>query len=134
MKVLPKSKVVLSRSNFQAVATSRQYTYPIDTLQKKGGKDTGPSPVEYFLSGIASCVAITLRMYADKMKWDLGEITVEVSEKTELTTKGIQKKLLETISFEKKPTEQQLALLKEVSNKCPVAQMVKTETIIIKTI
>ncbi|MFC2110215.1 OsmC family protein [Bacteroidota bacterium] len=134
MKLLPKSKVVLKESNFDAVATSRHHSYRVDTIEKKGGNDLGPSPVEYFLSGIASCVAITIRMYADKMKWNLGKITVEVSEKTELTKDGVKKTLFEKISFENKVTEEQLRLLKEVSDKCPVAQMVKTETIIIKTI
>jgi putative redox protein len=134
MKSIPSSKVVLSTENYKAVAVSRNFSYPIDTLLKKGGQDSAPTPVEYFLSGIASCVAMTIRMYAEKMKWDLGIITVEVFEKTELTSNGIQKSIIENISIENEMDEEQIIKIKEVSEKCPVALMVKNKTTFIKNI
>ena len=134
MKVNPTSKVVLSNENFKAMASSRSFQYSIDTLKKKGGQDSAPTPVEYFLSGIASCVAITIRMYADKMKWNLGEIYVEVQEKTELTKNGVVKTIVENISFENKISEAQKRSILEVSDKCPVALMVKNKTTFIKNI
>lgn len=134
MKAVSKSKVVLSNENFKAEATSRRFKFPVDTLLTKGGKDAAPTPVEYFLSGIASCVAITIRMYAEKMKWDLGEIIVEVEEKAELTSEGIKKTIIENISFEKEIDEEQRMKIKEVSDKCPVALMVKNKTTFIKNI
>lgn len=134
MKVNSTSKVVLSNENFKALASSRNFQYSIDTLKKKGGQDSAPTPVEYFLSGIASCVAITIRMYAEKMKWNLGEIYVEVQEKTELTKDGVVKTIVENISFENKISEAQKRSILEVSNKCPVALMVKNKTTFIKNI
>lgn len=134
MKSLPNSKVVLSNENYKAVANSRQFSFPVDTYKKKGGKDTAPTPVEYFLSGIAACVAMTIRMYSEKMNWELGEITVEVSEKTELTSTGIQKSIIENISIENNIDESQRLQIKEVADKCPVALMVKNKTTFIKSI
>ena len=45
-------------------------------LFRSGGTDTGPAPYELLLSGLAACTALTLRMYADRKGWVLGEIDV----------------------------------------------------------
>ena len=134
MKSKPNSKVVLSIENFKATTTSRGVKYPIDTAKEKGGSGTGPTPVEYFLAAIGGCVAITLRTYADQMKWNLGEITVHVTEDTKLTPKGIVKTILEEIKVENEVSEEPLELLKERAKSCPVAQMVNGETEIKRTI
>lgn len=134
MKTKPSSKVVLSTDNFSATVKSRDFIYRIDTAVEKGGSDTGPAPVEYFLAAIGGCVAITLRTYADKMNWDLGEITVVAREETKLTPDGIVKTIFEEISVEKKVTGEQLSALKERAKICPVAQMVKNQTNISRTI
>jgi putative redox protein len=134
MKEKPSSKVILSPVNFKANAQSRGFTYTIDTAKEKGGGGTGPTPVEYFLSAIGGCVAITLRTYADKMEWDLGEITVNVTEDTKLTKQGIVKTIHEEILVEKNISDKQLEALKEKAKSCPVAQMVKMPTDIIRTI
>ena len=134
MKVKPTSKVVLSPTNFKAKATSRAFSYAIDTALEKGGSNTGPTPVEYFLSAIGGCVAITLKTFADKQNWDLGHISVEVVEETKLTPDGIVKRITENISVEKEITDVQLIKLKEHAKNCPVAQMVSNETTINRTI
>jgi len=77
---------------------------------------------------MGSCIAITLRMYAERKGWDLGIITVNVSQETELTTKGAIKYLSEDISFEKDVTDDQRKRLLIIAGKCPVAKMVKNET------
>lgn len=130
MKVKPLSKVVLNPENFKANVSSRTFDYPLDTAIEKGGSNTGPTPVEYFLAAIGGCVAITLKTFADKQNWDLGSISVEVSEETKLTPKGIQKRIIENISVEKEVSETQLVQLKEHAKNCPVAQMVTGETTI----
>lgn len=134
MKLKPSSTVVLSKLNFKATVKSGDFIYAIDTPKEKGGSGTGPTPVEYFLAAIGGCVAITLRTYADKMNWDLGEITVVVREGTKLTPDGIVKTIYEEILIEKKASNEQLSALKDRASSCPVAQMVKNETRIIRTI
>ena len=94
----------------------------------QGGDDSGPTPVEYLLTAIGGCVSITLRMYAERKKWDVGKITVNVIQKEELTSEGIKKPLIEEISFENEITLVQTEKLLEIAGKCPVAQMVKGET------
>ena len=122
------SKVTLTNRNYLAEAKMRNHFAVIDEPVDKGGDDNGPTPVEYLLTAIGSCVSITLRMYAQRKKWDVGEIIVNVTQKDELTKEGIKKSLVEEISFEKEITEEQRIKLLEIAGKCPVAKMVKGET------
>ncbi|MBA6155347.1 OsmC family protein [Tenacibaculum sp. S7007] len=122
------SKVTLTNRNYLAEAKMRNHFAVIDEPLDKGGDDNGPTPVEYLLTAIGSCVSITLRMYAQRKKWDVGEIVVNVTQKEELTKEGIKKSLVEEISFEKEITEEQRVKLLEIAGKCPVAKMVKGET------
>ena len=43
-----------------------------------GGADTGPSPTRLLGASLASCIAITVEMYADRKGWDVGPIEVDV--------------------------------------------------------
>ena len=122
------SIVKLTNKNYLAEAKMRHHFAVIDEPIKAGGDDNAPTPVEYLLTAIGGCVSITLRMYAERKGWDLGEITVNVRQKEELTSEGIKKSLVEEISFEKEVTPEQQRKLLEIAGKCPVAKMVKGET------
>ena len=50
------SKVVLGNKNFVSEAKMRNHFAVIDVPLSDGGNDIGPTPVEYFLSSIGSCV------------------------------------------------------------------------------
>lgn len=128
------SKVTLTERNYLAEAQMRNHFVVIDEPIESGGDDNGPTPVEYLLTAVGSCVAITLRMYAARKGWDLGKITVNVIQKQELTTAGIQKTLVEEITFEKEPSDAQKTKLQEIAGKCLVAKMIKGETEIISNI
>jgi putative redox protein len=122
------SKVVLTNRNYLAEVKMRNHFAVLDEPLDRGGDNNGPTPVEYLLTAIGGCVSMTLRMYAERKKWDVGEITVNVTQKEELTSDGIKKSLVEEISFEKEITEVQKTKLLEIAGKCPVAKMVKGET------
>jgi len=126
----PTSKVTLTNRNYLAEAKMRNHFAIIDEPLDKGGDDNAATPVEYLLTAIGGCVSITLRMYAERKGWDLGKITVNVSQKEQLTPEGIKKSLIEEISFEKEVTDEQRTKLLEIAGKCPVAKMVKGETVI----
>ncbi|WP_405568235.1 OsmC family protein [Polaribacter sp. Asnod6-C07] len=122
------SEIVLSNKNYLAEAKTRNHFLTIDEPVASGGDDNGPTPVEYLLTAVGGCVSITLRMYAERKGWDVGKITVNVSQKEEHTANGIKKWLEEDISFEKEITEEQRKRLLIIAGKCPVAKMVKGET------
>lgn len=128
MSIKASSKVKLTQRNYLAEAKMRKHFAVIDEPIDKGGDDNAPTPVEYLLTAIGGCVSITLRMYAERKGWDLGEIIVNVYQKEEMTPEGIKKTLIEEISFEKEVSEKQKNKLIEIAGKCPVAKMVKGET------
>ena len=124
------SKVVLTNKNYLAEAKMRNHFAVIDEPVKAGGDDNGPTPVEYLLTAIGGCVSITLRMYAERKGWDVGKITVNMSQ--EKNENGSY--LTEEISFSKEITEDQRKRLLVIAGKCPVAKMVKGETKIVTSI
>jgi putative redox protein len=118
------SSVFLTTKNYLAEAKIRSHSVVTDVPVSEGGADTAPTPVEYLLTAIGGCVAVTLRMYAARRNWDVGEITVHVFQLKD--NNGAY--LTEEISFEKEITEDQRKRLLVFAGKCPVAKMVKGET------
>ena len=118
------SNTVLTNKNYVAESKIRNHFVVTDVLVSDGGEDTAPTPVEYLLTAIGGCVAITLRMYAARRSWDVGEITVNVFQLKD--EQGSY--LTEEISFENDITEDQRKRLLMFAGKCPVARMVKGET------
>jgi putative redox protein len=118
------SNTVLTNKNYAAESKIRNHFVVTDVPVSDGGEDTAPTPVEYLLTAIGGCVAITLRMYAARRSWDVGEITVNVFQLKD--EQGSY--LTEEISFENDITEDQRKRLLMFAGKCPVARMVKGET------
>jgi putative redox protein len=118
------SNTVLTNKNYVAESKIRNHFVVTDVPVSDGGEDTAPTPVEYLLTAIGGCVAITLRMYAARRSWDVGEITVNVFQLKD--EQGSY--LTEEISFENDITEDQRKRLLMFAGKCPVARMVKGET------
>ena len=118
------SIVVLTNKNYLAEAKMRNHFVVTDVPVTDGGEDSAPTPVEYLLTAIGSCVAVTLRMYAARRNWDVGEITVNVFQHKD----ALGSYLTEEISFENDITEDQTKRLLVFAGKCPVVRMVKGET------
>ena len=48
-----------------------------------GGQGKGLAPFDLYLASLAACTAITLRMYAERKGWDLGEFRAELTLQTD---------------------------------------------------
>ncbi len=59
--------------------TSRKHSLVADEPQALGGQDQGMAPFDLYLASLAACTAITLRMYAEKKGWELGEFSADLS-------------------------------------------------------
>ena len=81
----------IGRELYHTTLQSRTHTVIADEPPDVGGKDIGPRPGDFMRMALASCTAITLRMYADRKQLDVEKIEVKVSngpfaEKTTYTT------------------------------------------------
>jgi putative redox protein len=54
------------------------HTLRIDEPVAAGGSDSGPSPTRVLGASLASCIAITVEMYAERKGWDVGRVEVDV--------------------------------------------------------
>jgi putative redox protein len=64
---------------FRCDTTMRKHGMVIDEPKRLGGTDEGPSPVDLALAALASCQAITYRVWAHRMGIALERVHVEVS-------------------------------------------------------
>lgn len=76
------------RSTATIVSTGTDYAHRIevgghlltaDEPRPLGGQDAGPAPFDLYLASLAACTAITLRMYARKKGWELGELRARLT-------------------------------------------------------
>jgi putative redox protein len=106
----------IGKDHYRTEIITGAKTVVADEPEELGGTNTGPAPGEFLLVALASCTAITLRMYADRKNWDVTKIVVEVNfEKIE--NKTIFKREIELTGD---LTEEQRTRLLQIANACPV--------------
>ena|SRR6266568_5727385 len=91
-----------------------------------GGGDTAPDPTQLALGGLCACMAITLRMYAQRKGWAIVTIQVRVN----LIQSGDQRSIERVIRVEGGLDDEQRARLAEIAEKTPVTRLFKNETAI----
>ena len=91
-----------------------------------GGENKGFNPFELLASSLAACTAATLRMYATRKEWNIGEIKVEVNLTNDTTNKKAS--LEKNISFGNKDLDEAtLERLKKIAEACPVNRLLQNE-------
>ncbi len=64
---------------FQNAVQAGAHRLFADEPVSAGGLDTGPSPYDFLSIALGACTSMTLRMYADFKKIELGRVSVDVS-------------------------------------------------------
>lgn len=107
---------VIGRETYRTELTARTHFIIGDEPAEAGGTDLGPRPGDFVRMGLASCTAITLRMYADRKKFDVDRIEVKVSNGPfdQKTTFITEIELTGTLSIEEQDR------LLQIAKRCPV--------------
>ncbi|NLG96542.1 MAG: OsmC family protein [Chloroflexi bacterium] len=125
--------------NYQVEITANRHKFISDEPIDIGGDDTGPSPFDLLLASLASCIIITLRMYAKRKEWPLEEVEmtldIRVSEKrspdgTRLNTSVIESQL----TLHGPLTPEQMRRLEEIACRCPVSRTLEGDVKILATV
>jgi putative redox protein len=92
----------------------------VDVPAEQGGSNRGPTPKELIAAALSACTAITLRAYADRKGWDLGEL--EVVAEALPTEPGVTR--FEVIlRLDSNLSEEQVRRLETIASRCPVHRL-----------
>jgi putative redox protein len=122
-KVIATAEVINNDNRYTSNVTINQHELLVDEPIEKGGEDLGPAPGDYLCAALASCKAITLRMYVERKKWEVEKIKVKVN-----LLKGDQNSIVQNtfvceLSFTGNLDEEQLRRLEVIANSCPLHKL-----------
>jgi putative redox protein len=95
-----------------------------------GGSGAGPTPYEFLLAALASCTAMTVRMYASRKQWPLEGVTIRlrntpahIKDCLDCETEPVGPRRLDRVVHLEGPlTDEQHARLLQIADRCPVKQ------------
>jgi putative redox protein len=90
------------------------HTVIVDEPESLGGTDKAATPQQLIAAALASCVLITIQMYAQRKQWDLADVRVEVCYDPECTDFAVEIQLPSWLD------DAQRERVMRVAGKCPV--------------
>lgn len=113
---------IIGTDRYRTEITTENKSFAVDEPGELGGADTAPSPPEYLMSALASCTAITLRMYADRKKLEVGKIKVQVTYLKE----EFKSLFTVEVSFEGKMEAEQEKRFLDIAKLCPIHKILNS--------
>ncbi|WP_306118115.1 MULTISPECIES: alpha/beta fold hydrolase [unclassified Roseitalea] len=130
-------------SKFQNAVQAGRHRFFADEPASAGGTDTGPSPYDFLSAALGACTSMTLRIYAQFKKLDLGRVTVDVSHAkvhardcadcTEESKNGKGKidRFERVITVDGNVPPELADKLEEIANKCPVHRTLEAHATVV---
>ena len=117
-------------AGFRTDIQARAHTLVADEPVPLGGTDLGPTPYEVLLGALSGCMAMTLRMYADRKKWPLESVVVRLrtARTHERDCENCEKEKVGVGRIERRVelggtlSDEQRQRLMEIADRCPVKQ------------
>jgi putative redox protein len=111
-----------SVSGYRGEVRAGRHWLTTDEGPDLGGDDEGPSPYQLLLAALDQCTAATLRMYANRKGWALGEVKVRA--RLLRTGDGAAKveRIVRTITVTGDLSREQKDRLAEIASRTPVTR------------
>lgn len=103
----------------QELLLDDRHTVVVDEPEALGGGGTAASPFELLAGAVAGCVTITIRMYARRKAWDIGEVGVDVTLDRECSRCTVVLRLPPDLDQER------VDRLERLARACPVAKVLQ---------
>lgn len=116
------ASIVSTGTNYLHHIRAGHFDLATDEPKALGGQGAAPAPFDYYLAALASCTAITLRMYAQKKGWNLGEFRAEL-ELTRDDDGTVQ--IHRTLHSDQPLNDEQWQRLLEIAEKTPVTRAMR---------
>ncbi|AFZ74369.1 2-oxo acid dehydrogenase subunit E2 [Natronobacterium gregoryi] len=101
------------------------FEWQYDEPEDSGGTETGPTPVDVFLGGLASCLSLSTRYQAEKRDTDVGTISVTTDADPE---HGAVESIEATIHLETDADDDDVERLVELGERgCHVSQLLRAD-------
>jgi putative redox protein len=112
----------IHQEQYQTLLDTPSGIFIADEHIEVGGTQKGMNPHELLLGSLASCTAITLRMYANRKEWPLESVQVNVNITVEAdATKGTS--IERTIQLNGNLSTEQKERLLYIANRCPIPKI-----------
>jgi putative redox protein len=117
-------------SGYRTEISAGPHRFFADEPVPLGGTGTGPTPYELLLGALGSCMAMTLRMYADRKRWPLRGVRIHLRterahekdcEDCETNEVGLPR-IARRIELDGPLDDQQRERLHYIADRCPVKQ------------
>ncbi|NEN24768.1 OsmC family protein [Cryomorpha ignava] len=133
--------VQLGSDGFTTEIIAGEHRFLADEPKSVGGNNLGPSPYQLLNAALGACTAMTIKMYADRKKWDLTKVTVHLDHSSEYAKDSsnpeAKKSRIDTfnryLEVEGDLDDEKRARLLEIANKCPVHRTLTESDVKVET-
>jgi len=123
---------------FAQLVQSDDHQWIADEPVAVGGNNSGPDPYEHLLAALGTCTVMTLRMYANRKKWPVEKISIELehtrdhgSDCQECDDTHSQIDIIKrTISIIGDLKDEDHSRMMEIADKCPVHRTLHNKLVI----
>ncbi len=133
-KIIATAEVTNIGDQYTSKVQVNRHSLVVDEPKDKGGKDLGPAPGDYLCAALASCKAITLRMYVQRKKWNVEQIKVTVNLVLGKETSSGNNTFFCRLNFIGDLDDEQQKRLLFIANACPLHRMLSKPSDIVTTI
>lgn len=112
----------------------RNHTIYADEPLDAGGTDTAPTPMEMLAGALGACIAITVKLYAQRKEWPLESVEVRLNIQRHNGSEypaysgdaPFVHEVRKNVVFNGPLSEEQLERLYEIAGKCPVHRVIES--------
>jgi putative redox protein len=125
MKRIASAVVATTAQNYRQRIATGGFDLVADEPVAAGGQNAGPAPYQFLLASLGACTTITLKMYADRKGWDIGEMKVSLTLSKDADGSTFVARTLDSTA---RLTAEQWDRLLDIAGKTPVTRTLLTGT------